>query len=326
MGEPLRIDTHVHVADARSFRAAPAGRRMLPFMLRRARAGRSAPKQFVDPNEEQSSTLARWIRESSLDRVILLALDGVYDYGGNLVPELTRLMVDNDFVREFAGSQPEFLFGASIHPYRKEAVKELERFVGLGACVVKWIPSSQHIEPDNPRCYPFYEALAHYGIPLLSHTGVEHTLGSGLAHYNHPRRLIPALKAGAKVIAAHCGAHFFLYEPSYFDAWARLAREYENMFGDLSAFPVVTRARYVRRIFRDKVLMGKVLYGSDYPSVPSPYWCWQLGPAGMREMAMLANPLERNLRMMKALGMSEKVFKNVNQVFSTLPEVRTHAQ
>lgn len=295
-------------------------KKRLSRMVRWALDGQSLAGPRDKLNDQWSDILVGWIRASTLDRVVLLALDSVHDRDGRRLPDKTILTVNNEYVWQFTAQKPEFMFGASIHPYRKDALEALERVATRGACVVKWIPSGQHIEPDDPKCYPFYEALAHYDIPLLTHTGIEHSLGSRRSTSNHPQKLIPALQAGVKVIAAHCGVHLFLHEPSYFRSWAALARQYENMFGDLGAFAIVTRARYVRKIFKDDVLMRKVLYGSDFPTIPSPYWCWQLGPSKMKQMSLLTNPLERNLQMMRALGMPDDVFENAHNVLSLSTE------
>ena len=61
----------------------------------------------------------------------------------------------------------KMLFGASVHPYRKDAVAELERCVAAGAVLLKWLPITQGFNPADPRCFPFYEALAHHKLPLL---------------------------------------------------------------------------------------------------------------------------------------------------------------
>jgi uncharacterized protein len=315
----MKIDLHVHVADLESLlkkRKAgslsnPTG--FLSNILRTASTTCASPPESTDGiNERCFRQLAVWVRESSLDAIVLLALDAVYDESGLPRHEETVFYVENEFVCSVANRFQEFIFGASIHPYRRDAVQELERLVKKGACLVKWIPSGQYIEPDNPKCFPFYEALAHLRIPLLSHTGVEHTLGIRRAQYNHPNRLVPALEKGVTVIAAHCGVHLFLHEPSYFNAWATLARRYEHLYGDSAAFPIVTRITSLRRILKDPALQTKLLYGSDYPGIPSPFWCWQLGFGKMRELASIKNPLLRNLSVMQALDMPPEVLERAH--------------
>jgi len=74
---------------------------------------------------------------------VILALDAVYDTNGKRDIRKTRLVIDNDFVLSLVADQPELLFGASIHPYRKDALDALQRLARNGACLVKWIPSTQ---------------------------------------------------------------------------------------------------------------------------------------------------------------------------------------
>lgn len=317
---PPRLDMHVHIADIDGMDKNGVARPILWFgggvarLLRRSFLGRDPNLRSGITNRQLLARLGRWVAQSSLDKVVLLALDGVYDNSGQYRPDKTRLRVGNAFVRQAAAHSPAFLFGASIHPYRTDCLAELERVVQQGACLIKWIPSSQQIRPDSPRCFPLYEAMAHYKIPLLSHTGVEHSLGFGKSRLNHPDRLVPAIQQGVTVIAAHCGTRLFLHEPSFFKAWIRLAREHEQFYGDLGAFPVMTRIPALNKILQDDQLRGKVVYGSDYPTCPSPIWCWQLGLRGMHRLRAIANPLERNVRVMRQLGVPEELFTRAGQL------------
>lgn len=323
----MKIDLHVHVADVEDLlKRRLAGRLShstgyLSRLLREVSADCNAAEDICDVNTRWLKRLAGWVQESPLDAIVILALDAVYDEDGRPRPDRTLLHVENDFVNAAAKDRPEFIFGASIHPYRKDAVPELERLVKHGARLIKWIPSAQYIEPDSPKCFPLYDAMAHHNIPLLCHTGVEHMLGIRRASYNHPRRLIPALKRGVKVIAAHCGAHLFLHEPSYVNAWSRLANAYEHFYGDTGAFSIVTRVPALRRILSDKGLEAKLLYGSDYPGIPSPLWCWQLGVSKMRALSRITNPLARNMSVMQALGMPPDVFERAHKQLGICREI-----
>ena len=325
----MKIDMHVHLADIDALLASRQAdsrgkpNRHLDRMLRAAPGGQAATGAHGSANEQWIRRVTDWVNDSQLDRVVLLALDAVFNESGESCPGRTALHVDNEFIGSVAACDPAFMFGASIHPYRRDAVEALERLIGKGACLIKWIPSGQHIEPDNPLCFPFYEALAHYGIPLLSHTGIEHTLGSRRSSYNHPKRLVPALERGVTVIAAHCGTHLFLHEPSFFNQWAALARKHERLYGDTGAFSIVTRIPYLKRILGDDRLRSKLLYGSDFPGIPSPLWCWQLGFRRMRALARMRNPLERNLRVMQALGMPDAVFSRTCGLLGEDKEIRS---
>src|SRR5207245_6439938 len=127
------------------------------------------------------------------------------------------------------------LFGASVHPYRKEAVAEIERCVRGGAVLLKWLPITQNFDPSDEPCIPVYEALAHYKLPLLSHTGGEKSLPTLNPHVADPMLLVPALKRGVTVIAAHCGTKSAIWETDFLPHFMRLAQEYENCYGDTSA-------------------------------------------------------------------------------------------
>jgi len=194
-------------------------------------------------------------------------------------------------------------------------VEELERLVGRGACLVKWLPGAQNIQPDHPRCLPFYDALAHHRIPLLCHTGGEHALKAFPNTLNDPRRLGPALERGVIVIAAHCGACVFLHEKSHFQVWREMALRHERFYGDLGAFGIVTRIWLLRRMLASPALTSKLVFGSDYPTAVMPLSC--VGPVGLRralELRRMANPFDRAVGLIKAAGAPDAVFSRAESL------------
>lgn len=275
-------------------------------------------------DERLQKLILKWVNESQVDRVVLLALDGVYRRDGAPDLEQTQFIVSNDYVADFVVGQPKLLFGASINPYRKDALEELDRVVARGACLIKWLPSAQGIAPDDPQCTAFYERMAYHQIPLLTHTGVEHTLAKFSDALNDPVRLVPALRRGVTVIAAHCGTRIYLYERSRFGQWAKLAREYPNFYGDLSAFGLPLHGRALRRVLDDSVLLSKVLYGSDCPIRPLPLWyvMW-FGWRRANELRTISNPLDKTYLMMKELGVPEQVFSRAESLLKLPAEIST---
>jgi predicted TIM-barrel fold metal-dependent hydrolase len=169
------------------------------------------------------STYLKLVEESGLDRAVLLAFDAVYDAEGRMDELNTHLYLRNEYVAEFCQQNPRILFGASIHPYRKDAVQELEKCVAAGAVLVKWLPLTQMMDPADAKCIPLYEAMAHHHIPLLCHTGGEKTLHAPDKSVRDPAKLVEALKRGVTVIAAHCGTHSIWGETDYFPTWFRMA-------------------------------------------------------------------------------------------------------
>jgi len=258
-------------------------------------------------SEDALALLAGCMDRASTDQFVVLALDEPRFEDGTAAN--AGYFADNDTVARFCDGHPRSRFGASVHPYRPDACVELERLTGRGACLVKWLPSYQRIDPASPRCIPFYEALAHFRLPLLSHTGVEHFLPGGDRRCNDPERLALALHHGVTVIAAHCGARLMLHEPCRFEQWARMTLEHERFYGDLSAMVLPIRVSKLRRILDSAALVSKVVYGSDFPA---PAWPWagvaRFGLRRARELAGIENALDRPAAALRALGFPEEVF------------------
>lgn len=267
-----------------------------------------------------------WVRESVVDRLVVLALDPVWNRGGAIDWDNTAFVVDNDEVAELAADHPKLLFGASVHPARPDAAVELERLIRRGACLVKWIPSAQHIEPDHPACFPFYEALAHHRIPLLVHTGNEHTVGRFSNSLNHPRRLKAALERGVTVIGAHCGARMFLHEKSCFEEWKSMALRYENFYGDLGAFGIPLRGGVLSTILKNRDLTAKILYGSDFPAFTWPVsHVFQLGLRRVLQLRRVTNPFDRACLTVKSHGVPDAVFAKAEELLRVPGEKKVGA-
>jgi predicted TIM-barrel fold metal-dependent hydrolase len=210
------LDCHVHICAFTPEHGKTSSRVLnsLAFRFVRRRLGIAGD----DAQTERLLTqkLGRTIEEADqLDAVVVLAFDGVYSIDGTLDEPNTHFYVTNDYVIELAAKYPKMLFGASVHPYRKDAVAEVERCVKAGAVLLKWLPIVQDFNPSDKICYPLYEALAHYKLPLLCHTGGERSLPVRDLSVADPRLLIPALERGVTVIAAHCGTRSAPGEPDY---------------------------------------------------------------------------------------------------------------
>jgi predicted TIM-barrel fold metal-dependent hydrolase len=205
-----------------------------------------------------------------IDAVALLAFDAVYDRDGRIDKDNTHLYVTNDYVIELARQHPQILFGASVHPHRKDAIAELERCALNGAVLLKWLPIVQGFDPSDGICIPFYEALAHHKLPLLSHTGSEQALPNLRKDVADPMLLKPALDRGVTVIMAHCGTRATPWDTDFVPNFMRLAREYEHCYGDTSALNVPTRWYAYDKVMNDKVVSQKLVHGSDWPILPLP--------------------------------------------------------
>jgi predicted TIM-barrel fold metal-dependent hydrolase len=248
-----------------------------------------------------------------LDAVVALAFDAVYNADGTRDDAATHLYVSNDYVAALAARHPRVRFGASIHPYRRDAVAELARCARAGAVLCKWLPITQRIDPADARCIPFYDALAHYGLPLLSHTGWEHVLPRLDPTVAAPARLILALQRGVTVIAAHCGTGAVPGEGSYAGQFMQLAREHERLFGDTAGMSLPNRWSNYETLMADDVVRTKLVHGSDWP-VPAYPRPWRHGWRTTRRLMAEHNQLRRDLLIKRDLGFDDAYWNRAAEV------------
>src|SRR5262249_43889823 len=252
-GAAMIVDCHVHaVADTPGHgRVSPKLRKSIPFRFARWRLGVKADRGEALEREAEAKLAETVAGAGQLDAVVVLALDAVYDGAGRLDEANTHLYVSNDYAAELAGRHPKLLFGASVHPHRKDAVDELERCVGRRAVLLKWLPVVQNFSPADPRCFPLYDVLARHRLPLLCHTGGEQALPNLNKEAADPTLLLPALERGVTVIAAHCGTRSRRFEKSYLGAFVRLAREHANCYGDTAALNMPSRSYAYDTVLKD---------------------------------------------------------------------------
>ncbi len=317
-------DVHVHLAGTHEAGSGnyigPALRRQFLFRLFAARLGIRADAGSAAADERIRRTVLGWLDRSTIDRAVLLAFDGAYRRDGSPDMARTQLIVGNDFVAAAAARSPKALFGASVHPYRRDALSELERVIERGACLVKWIPAAQGIRVDDPDCIPFYRLMAARGIPLLCHTGREHTLPVADDAADDPSALELALDQGVVVIAAHCGAPLNRREPGFVAGWERMARRHERFYGDLAAFAVPARTRLLGRLTADGALCRKLVYGSDFPALPVPIsYLFRVSPRQALRILCTANPFDQPHRILRALGVPDAVFGRAAQLLPIGP-------
>lgn len=252
----------------------------------------------------EAALAAELLDATEIDAAVVLAFDAVYRKDGTLDDARTHLHVTNEYAATLAKRHRKILFGASVHPYRRDAVEELERCVAAGAVLLKWLPITQDIDPSDPRCFPLYEALAHHGIPLLAHTGGEKTLPNLDLSVADPALLLPALDRGVTVIAAHCGTRSAPGETCFVDTFVRMAKEHERFYGDTSALNLPTRAYAYPKVLDDPVVRSKLVHGSDWPIPPIPmprHHGWRGAATLLRDR----NALRRDVRIKRALGLTE---------------------
>jgi hypothetical protein len=310
---PLRIDMHVHMVGNGAngsggwLRLSGWHRLLAGFMLRTLHLSPGALNEDLDAL--YVNYLLAQIRDSSFDAVVLLAHERVYNADGVLRDDLGSMFVPNDVVLDLARKHPEFLAGVSIHPARRDALPELERCIQGGAVLMKCLPNCQNIDLSDRRHIPFWEKMAAAKLPLLAHTGGEHTVPVVNSAYADPKRLRLPLECGVTVIAAHCGTKSGALDPDYFEDWRKMLREFPNLYGDLSALVSLNRCGHLRECTAAE-FAGRVLHGSDFPVPILGHRMWMQGwidwPT-FRKCQALENPLERDWAFKKALGFSDEI-------------------
>jgi uncharacterized protein len=299
----VRLDLHVHLV---STHTSPRFRRSLPYQLLR--------RTLRLPGDDDSAI--RLYRENlvaqvsaarEIDAVVMLALDRPFDAAG--LPMPAHLHVTNEDAATLCGRGSRLLLGASIHPYRTDALEALEQAVALGAVLIKWLPPSQRIDPASPLCRPFYARMRELGLPLLSHTGAERTLPMSDAPLGDPRCLLPALEMGLTVIAAHAGTRGGVWADPFPQEVADLCAHHPKLFLECSAFASPARFHAMRKMWAIPFLRDRFVYGSDFPVPLAWPLFWGRGDVDLlRRARACQNPLDARALTARAIGVPELAF------------------
>ena len=282
------------------------------FMLRQLGVPASALEG--DLEALYAEHLLKLVRGSSMDAVVLLAHERVHDPDGTPRDDLGSMFVPNGVVLGLAKRFPEFLAGVSIHPARRDALEELERSLEGGAVLMKCLPNCQNIDLSDQRFRPFWERMAEAGLPLLAHTGGEHTVPVINAALADPRLLRFPLECGLTVIAGHCGTSSGALDRDYFDAWAKMLSEFPNLYGDISAMVSLNRCGHLRDCLRSDIA-PRILHGSDFPVPVLGHRMWLQGwldRKTFRRCQSIENSLERDWQFKRALDFPEEVATRVS--------------
>ena len=258
--------------------------------------------------------IARSIRESvHVEGAVILALDAPYSAEGKMERDAGEIYVPNRFVGESIKSFPELYFGASVHPCRPDALKELAWSKENGAVLVKWLPNIQQIDPSDERHIAFYRKLVELDLPLLSHVGDEESFSTANDALGDPQLLKLPLDLGVRVIAAHVASSGKSQGEDNVERLLKMMPEYPNLVADLSTLTQFNRRKYLRKVLNDERLEGRLMYGTDYPLTNTPMVTpWQyfmnLKLRQLRQLAGTKNSWDRDVKLKAALGVPPEVF------------------
>jgi predicted TIM-barrel fold metal-dependent hydrolase len=270
--------------------------------------GTSAKEAFVNPRMRRGFNLDRlkfWIYESAsgikniedadreyVARLVslarsdkrhgkfrILAFDKHYNRDGSVNLAKTNMYVPNSYVVQLARQYPDiFLPVISVHPYRADALQELEKWRKAGVKFVKWLPNAMGIDPASPVVEPYYRKMREHEMILLSHGGEEQAVEAAEdQRLGNPLLLRKPLDMGVRVIVAHAAslgtcADFDRGQgktAECFELFLRLMDDprYRGLlFGEISAMLQFNRMPWpFATILKRQDLHPRLVNGSDYP-------------------------------------------------------------
>jgi len=183
--------------------------------------------------------------------------------------------VSNEEVAESAAAQADVAIPfASIDPNRgRMGVREARRLIkDFGVRGFKFHPTVQAFAPNDPVCYPLYEAIAEAGLPALFHSG-QTGIGAGMPgggglrlEYSNPMLLdqVAADFPQLAIVSAHPGV-------PWQDEQLAVATHKPNVYIDLSGWsPKYFEPKLVQ--YANTLLKEKVLFGTDNPVIQPDRW------------------------------------------------------
>jgi predicted TIM-barrel fold metal-dependent hydrolase len=315
-----RYDGHVHlVGNGLSgsgcwLRLDGLWHRALGEVMRRT-IGLEAKATARDFDESFVGHLAGLVAASSMDKALLLAQDEVYEDDGRKM-DFGSFYVPNAYLFKVCDRHPEFVPAVSIHPGRKDALEELERCLAGGARALKLLPNCQNVNCALPQYDEFWRRMAASGLPFLCHTGGEMTVPVINRAYQDPRILRRPLELGVKVIAAHASGNSHFLDPNYFGELVRMMDEFPGLYADTSALNSPVRSGLLKQV-RASGRLDRFLHGSDFPVPVGALWVRLRGlisTAQWREAGRIANLIERDAYLKRAIGFDDTHFTRLGEV------------
>jgi hypothetical protein len=226
---------------------------------------------------ERLVRLARGIKGHGKYRI--LALDKHYNPDGTVNLRKTNIYVPNQYVVDLARQHPDiFLPVISVHPYRPDALQELEKWARAGVKYIKWLPNAMGMDPSDKVIDPFYRKMKEHNMILLSHAGEEQAVEADEDQLlGNPLRLRRPLDLGIRVIVAHAASlgncddldSGGATKVNCFDLFLRLMDESKYIglvFGEISAMLQFNRMPVpFATLLKRQDLHPRLVNGSDYP-------------------------------------------------------------
>ena len=320
------VDLHVHTAGIGAGSDAFVNQQMreswrFPIYLRAF--GVTVEEVQAHGDELIVARISAAVAESKrVVKAVVLAMDGVVDSAGELDREQTQVYVPNELVARATRSHANLCFGASVNPYRHDAIERLRQAAADGAVLLKWIPNIMHIDPADETLRPFYEELRALRLPLLSHAGQERSFATANDELGDPRRLSLPLSMGVTVIAAHVASTGENEGEGNFERLLPMFARYPTLYADISSLTQINKRDYLQRTLAVPNLQQRLIYGSDWPlqfaALVSPFYQMdRIGPAAAKSIAAIDNIWDRDVALKEALGVPPAVFARSAELLPT---------
>ncbi len=213
----------------------------------------------------------------------LMAFDYFHDAQGRPDKNRSTFHVPNERMMQVVREYPDYFFPIiSVHPYRDDAVTELEKYAEQGVRLVKWLPNAMGINPDarepalSKKLEEYYKALIRYEMVLITHTGDEKAVDAAeFQRFGNPLYLKKPLSMGVRIIMAHVASLGECREQAickpgtpYIDIALEMLRDkrYEGrLYADISSVTLFNRESVLDKILIADDIHHKLVNGSDYP-------------------------------------------------------------
>ncbi|MDB9743956.1 hypothetical protein OAA91_00350 [Fibrobacterales bacterium] len=211
-------------------------------------------------------------------RYFIMAFDSYYHKNGEIDLHKTEFYIPNNYVWKLAQTNPKMEAIVSIHPYRKDAIQEVQKWGKKGVRFIKWLPNAMGMDAADSNLIPFYQEVKKHNMTILTHVGEEKAVESeDDQKLGNPLRFRLPLNMGVKVIMAHCASlgedtdfdHPDLIERSSFELFERMMDnpKYNGiLFGDISAIMLSNRlGKPLLTVLNRTDWHRRLIQGSDYP-------------------------------------------------------------
>lgn len=270
-------------------------------------------------DEAYVGELRRQVDDSELDAVVLLAQDWPHDERGEARKERASFYVPNEYLwRVCEESEGRFVPAVSIHPYRRDALAELEKWISRGVRVLKLLPNCHNVDGNAKRTREFWEMMAAGKMIFLAHTGGEYTVPVWNRAYESPEVLRQPLECGVTCIAAHAASSSLpIFGKNFTPLLREMMREYPHLYADHSAMATLNRCDSVRELLEDELALERVIHGSDFPVPVGGFGPWSrrlISREDWAESRREKNVLQRDVALKRAMGFPEETLTRMSRL------------